>query len=117
MFLRQCLFEGDLPLYIFQISFVFFTLVRNTIGTYQQCFPAPMSSACIKWAKDHLDGFNAVLTRQLSSVEPDTPVWEKCMGIVRDHAGMLAEVGVDFGDMIQLDEGYARAENGENGMW
>jgi hypothetical protein len=63
-----------------------------------------MSSACIRWAKAHLDDFNAVLSRQLSSVEPSTEIWQKCIEIVNDHAGMLAEVGVDFGDMIQLDQ-------------
>ncbi|KAK2798656.1 exocyst complex component exo84 [Onygenales sp. PD_10] len=97
---RQCVFEGDLRLYIFQISYVYFTLIKNTIAIYQQCFPSPMTSACIKWAKQHLDGFNAVLARQLSSVEPDSTVWKGCMEIVHDHAAMLLEVGVDFKDMI-----------------
>jgi hypothetical protein len=59
-----------------------------------------MTSACIKWAKEHLDGFNAVLVRQLSSVQRGTSVWEKCMDIVDEHAGMLTEVGVDFKDLI-----------------
>lgn len=62
-----------------------------------------MTSACIKWAKEQLDGFNALLARQLYSVERGTSVWEKCMGIVLGHADMLAEVGVDFGDLVGKD--------------
>lgn len=59
-----------------------------------------MMSACIKWAKEHLDGFNAILVRQLSSVEPGTAAWDKCIGIVHEHANLLSEVGVDFKDLI-----------------
>ncbi|OJJ45061.1 hypothetical protein ASPZODRAFT_134489 [Penicilliopsis zonata CBS 506.65] len=101
--IRQCIFEGDLPLYIFQISFVYFTLIKNTISIYQQCFPAVMTSACIKWAKEHLDGFNALLSRQLSSVQRGTSVWQKCLDIVHEHVSLLAEVGVDFSDLVAKD--------------
>ncbi|RHZ48330.1 exocyst subunit EXO84 [Aspergillus thermomutatus] len=97
---RACVFEGDLPLYIFQVSYVYFTLIKNTISIYQQCFPPVMSSACIKWAKHHLDGFNALLTRQLSSVQRGTTVWQKCIDIVHEHADSLTEVGVDFADLV-----------------
>lgn len=98
--IRACVFEGDLPLYVFQISFVYFTLIKNTISIYQQCFPSVMTSACIKWAKEHLDSFNALLTRQLSSVQRGTTVWQKCIDIVREQAEMLTEVAVDFTDLV-----------------
>ncbi|KAJ5584820.1 uncharacterized protein N7459_004620 [Penicillium hispanicum] len=97
---RACVFEGDLPLYIFQISFVYFSLIKNTISIYQQCFPGVMSSSCIRWAKQHLDGFNALLGRQLSSVQRGTSIWEKCLDIVHQHANLLSEVGVDFTDLV-----------------
>ncbi|KAE8152399.1 Cullin repeat-like-containing domain protein [Aspergillus avenaceus] len=98
--IRSCVFEGGLPQYIFQISYVYFTLIKNTVSIYQQCFPTIMTSACIKWAKYHLDGFNDLLTRQLSSVQRGTTVWQKCIDIVREHAGILSEVGVDFTDLV-----------------
>lgn len=97
---RACVFEGDLPLYIFQISFVYFSLIKNTISIYQQCFPGVMSSSCIRWAKQHLDGFNALLGRQLSSVQRGTSIWEKCLDIVHQHANLLSDVGVDFTDLV-----------------
>lgn len=111
---RACVFEGDLPLYIFQISFVYFTLIKNTIGIYQQCFPGVMSSACIKWAKHHLDDFNALLTRQLSSVQRGTSVWQKCIDIVREYASLLTQVGVDFTDLVA--KGLEEGEQGEKPM-
>lgn len=95
-----CVFEGDLPQYIFQISYVYFTLVKHTISIYQQCFPSVMTSACIKWAKQHLDGFNALLTRQLSTVQRGTTVWQKCIDIVHEQAEVLREVAVDFTDLV-----------------
>lgn len=97
---RACVFEGDLPLYIFQISYVYFSLIKNTIAIYQQCFPGVMSSSCIRWAKHHLDGFNGLLGRQLSSVQRGTTVWQKCLDIVHEHAALLTAVGVDFTDLV-----------------
>ncbi|KAJ9315326.1 Cullin repeat-like-containing domain protein [Paecilomyces variotii] len=115
---RQCIFEGDLRLYIFQISFVYFTLIRNTLSIYQACFPALMTSASIKWAKEHLDSFNALLARQLSSVLRGTGVWNKCMEIVHEHAAMLTEVGVDFQDFVgkglENDQSPSRKQSGSS---
>lgn len=71
-----------------------------------------MTSACIKWAKGHLDDFNALLGRQLYSVERGTDVWEKCMDIVHEHAELLSEVGVDFGDLVARDLGVDSSGGG-----
>ncbi|KAJ5657327.1 uncharacterized protein N7484_000976 [Penicillium longicatenatum] len=98
--IRACVFEGDLPLYIFQISYVYFSLIKNTVGIYQQCFPSSMSSSSIRWAKQHLDGFNALLSRQLSSVQRGTSIWDKCLEIVHEHAAHLNSVGIDFTDLV-----------------
>lgn len=68
-----------------------------------------MTSSCIRWAKHHLDGFNALLSRQLSSVQRGTSVWQKCLDIVREHADLLTEVGVDFTDLVAR----GLEENGE----
>jgi hypothetical protein len=51
---RECVFEGDLHRYIFQISYVYFAIVKNTVVIYQACFAPLMMSACIKWATEHL---------------------------------------------------------------
>jgi hypothetical protein len=59
-----------------------------------------MTSSCIRWAKTHIDGFNALLRRQLSSVQRGTSVWHRCLDIVHEHAALLTEVGVDFTDLV-----------------
>ncbi|KAH0542020.1 hypothetical protein FGG08_003569 [Glutinoglossum americanum] len=97
---RQCTFEGDLHQYIFQISLVYFTLIKNTVRIYQACFPPPMMSACVKWAKEHVDGFNGALARQLSSVDPRSQTWTDCMERAKEHAKLLVDVGLDFKDLI-----------------
>ncbi|KAF2754602.1 hypothetical protein EJ05DRAFT_541167 [Pseudovirgaria hyperparasitica] len=97
---RQCIFDGDLQHYIYQVSFIYFTVIKNTVSTYQACFPVVMMSACVKWAKEHVDEFNIILIRQLSSVDKGNDIWNACMNRAKDHAGLLSEVGLDFREMI-----------------
>lgn len=100
---RQILFEGNLHHHIFQISFVYFTLIRNTVTIFQQCFPPLMMSACVEWAKKHLDDFNKILASQLGNVQRDSPTWRECMDQAREHAKMVDEVGLDFKALVGLD--------------
>lgn len=97
---RQCIFQGDLHLYIWEISFVYFTVIRNTVICFQNCFPPPMMSACVKWAKEEVDAFNAILARQLSSAEEGGEVWTECVSRAKEHATMLSEVGLDFRNFV-----------------
>jgi hypothetical protein len=59
-----------------------------------------MMSACVKWAKEEVDTFNAILARQLSGEKEDSEAWTRCMDTAKDHAGMLSEVGLDFRNMV-----------------
>ncbi len=103
---RQCIFEGNLPDYIYQISFIYFTIIKNTVHIYQSCFPQVMMSACVKWAKEHVDNFNVILSRQLSSVDPGSNLHNECMEEAHAHASMLSEVGVDFKDLVEKCRGW-----------
>lgn len=100
---RQCIFEGNLHQYIWEVSFVYFTIIRNTVSTFQACFQASVMSACVKWAKEQVDAFNIILARQLSSTERGGPLWMECMNQAKDHAKMLSEVGLDFKSLIGRD--------------
>ncbi|KAF4472077.1 Exocyst complex component EXO84 [Fusarium albosuccineum] len=97
---RQCIFQGDLHLYIWELSFVYFTIIHNTVQCFQSCFPPPMMSVCVKWAKEEVDAFNVILARQLSSTEPGGPVWTQCMERAKEHAKKLSEVGLDFVNLV-----------------
>jgi hypothetical protein len=57
-------------------------------------------SACVKWAKEHVDDFNVILARQLSSVDQNSSLWKECMEQAHDHAAMLRDVGFDFTELI-----------------
>ncbi|KAJ9657272.1 exocyst complex component exo84 [Neophaeococcomyces mojaviensis] len=98
---RQCVFDGDLHKYIFSISYVYFTIIKNTVLIFQASFPSTTMSACIKWANEHLEVFNALLVRQLSAVEKRGKVWRDCMDVVWSHEReMFGEVGLDFREVI-----------------
>ena len=107
---RQIMFEGDLRHHIFQLSFVYFSLIRNTVKVFQQCFPPVMMSACVKWAKERLDEFNEVLGRQLGSVRVGSETWRDCMERAREHAGMMGEVGLDFVDLVGVGKTGERVD-------
>jgi len=97
----QCVFEGDLHRYVFSISFVYFTVVKNTVLIYQASFAPTTMSACIKWAYDHLGTFNTLLVRQLEAVEKEGKVWRECMDVVWTHEkDMLVDFGLDFREVI-----------------
>ncbi|KAL7915879.1 Cullin repeat-like-containing domain protein [Trichoderma velutinum] len=97
---RQCLFQGDLHVYIWQLSFVYFTLIHNTVQCFQSCFPPPMMSTCVKWAKEQVEAFNVILARQLASTERAGQVWTQCMDQAKEHAKKLADVGLDFTSLV-----------------
>jgi hypothetical protein len=79
---------------------VYFAIIRNTVSCFQGCFPPPMMSACVKWAKEELDTFNHILERQLSSKKEGGEVWMQCMSRAKEHAKMLSEVGLDFSNLV-----------------
>jgi hypothetical protein len=73
-------------------------------------------SACVKWAKEHVDGFNVLLKRQLSSVDEGGNVWNQCLRIAHEHACMLREVGLDFEGMVGVGVGAADGMEGAVGL-
>jgi hypothetical protein len=84
---------------------------------FQKCFPQQLMSACVKWAKEQVDGFNVLLKRQLSSVDQGGNVWNECLRIANEHAVMLREVGLDFEGMVGVGIGEANGlEEGPVGL-
>ncbi|ROW14601.1 hypothetical protein VPNG_03148 [Cytospora leucostoma] len=112
---RQCIFQGDLHLYIWQLSLVYFTIIKNTVSCFQICFPPPMMSACVKWAKDEVEAFNVILARQLSSTEHGSEAWIKCMEQAKEHAKVLSEVGLDFRYLVGREPAAVNGGHEPNG--
>lgn len=110
---RSIMFEGDLPQHINQLSYVYFALIRNTVKTYQQCFPPAMMSSCVQWAKERLDEFNELLARQVGSVRAGSVDWNDCLGNAIKNAGMVGEVGLDFADLVGLGLMKERTDGGQ----
>jgi len=68
-------------------------------------------SACVKWAKEHVDHFNTILRRQLSSVEKNCDTWNQCLDLAHEHAGMLRSVGLDFSELVGSGVGEGEGPN------
>ncbi|KAF3912273.1 hypothetical protein AA313_de0202740 [Arthrobotrys entomopaga] len=97
---RQVRFEGDIPSYISQVALVQFTLIRNTVEIYNACFEYKLSSPLVKWAKEHVESYSDLLTRQLSSVSRDDDVFEQCIQYTLLHSTLLTDVGLDFKELL-----------------
>ncbi|MCJ1397745.1 exocyst complex component exo84 [Xylographa trunciseda] len=108
---RRCVFEGDLLGYITSLSYIYFTLIKNTIHVFQQCFEQASMSSVVVWAKGHLDAFNEGLGRGLSCVERGGGVWTASLERAREMAAGMGEVGVDFVGLVGRGvEGVEEAE-------
>ncbi|KAL2891781.1 Exocyst complex component EXO84 [Ceratocystis lukuohia] len=97
---RLCIFQGDLHMYIWEISFVYFKIIRHTVSCFQACFPPVMMSVCVKWAKEMVEAFNEILARQLSSTQRGGDEWNQCISRAKEHAKFLSEVGLDFQTLV-----------------
>ena len=73
-------------------------------------------SACVKWAKEQVDAFNAILLRQLSGTDREGAVWTSCMEQAREHAKMLSDVGLDFKGLIGSGRLAGQAQDGPTGL-
>ena len=101
MRVSQCADTGDLASYLFQLAWITFTLLKNTIGVYQGAFSQPMGSAVVKWAKEHTEAFSRVLERHVSRLERGSEERTRVLEGVRGASGQLREVGVDFGTLVE----------------
>lgn len=57
-------------------------------------------SACVRWAKAHVDGFNELLGRQLGSFDRHSEIWRECVQTAKQQAELMSEVGLDFKGMV-----------------
>ena len=97
---RSLPFTGPLPPYLDALAYTTFNLLLQTIKTFSASFPPASGSAVVKWAKERVEEFNAVLERQLSSVDRGSDLWKECLDVVKKQAAVLSGVGVDFRGLV-----------------
>ena len=100
---RSCVFEGNVLSHITALSIVYFTLIKNTVSIFGQCFSQGEMSACVVWAKQRLDEYNDALGRALSGVEQGGEVWKEGLRLAKELASGMDEVGLDFKEMVGID--------------
>ena len=97
---RQLPFTGSLPPHFTALSYVTFTLILHTFRTFSSSYSPTSSSAVVRWAKERIDEFNESLERQLSSVEPGSPLWNECIQVVKQQSNVLQEVADEFSGLV-----------------
>ena len=95
-----CTNTGNLAQHLYELSYVTFTLLRNTLSIFQGCFGPTMSSMAVRWAKEHVEVFNGVLKLQLGSEDVGAEERKECVERAREMAGVLEEVGVSFQGIV-----------------
>ncbi len=81
------------------MALVQFTLIKNTVQIYNDCFEYRLASSLVRWAKEHIAAYIDLLGRQLQAVDPGSKVFEDCMEITRIHSTMLVDCGLDFKEL------------------
>lgn len=93
---RQIKFEGDVPLYIGELSMVTFTLIKDTSEWYTAAFrDVRMASGFIRWAKAEVEAFCTSFVRQVYGTDEDPNVAEEAYAEAVSQSDRLRDVGLD----------------------
>lgn len=101
---RGVLFDGDLSLYLSDLSLVTFTLLKTTTTIYQASFPAAWMSGLISWSKERVLEFSKIVKNQLHGVkekEGGEEVVRECLEGVARQVGVLRDVGLDMSGVVK----------------
>lgn len=110
----QCVADsGDLCRWVWQVGFVYFRLVRNTVAVWQGAgFAAGRAGAVVVWVKGCVDEFNEVLGRQMGRAAEGDGVGGAGEGRVGDNAGVGGGAGA--GRMGENNRGKPKAGDNNN---
>lgn len=93
-------YEGDIELYMYQISYVYFNSIKNTIKVYNESFDPQMLSSCITWAQEQVERFKKHQAMHLDCDEVSDEQKARCRQQTLQHSKMLSDVNVDFSWML-----------------
>lgn len=92
----RVMYLGNIQEFMFQLSFLYFSPIKQTISVYVEAFPQQMTSASIAWAEARIREFNK---RQALHLGVDFVTEEQrtqCREQSLAHAQVLKEVQVDY---------------------
>ena len=104
---RKLRFEGTLVKYISDLSFLVFSILRNTCDWYSASFE---SSSFIVWASNEIKKFCNVFRRQVLK-SPDFMLINECMIALQSQTNILKEASVDLSFLI---DGYFSSDIDES---
>ncbi|KAK6906113.1 hypothetical protein I203_100096 [Kwoniella mangroviensis CBS 8507] len=96
--IRSIKCEGDISIYISELSVVCFTIIRHTSDWYMNAFKENrMASAFITWAKEQIEMFADMFRRQVYAPNVEQNVVDECVRVTASHnRKLLRDVGLDF---------------------
>lgn len=101
---RGVLFDGDLSLYLSDLSLVTFTLLKTTTTIYQASFPVTWMSGLISWSRDRVLEFSKMVRNQLYGVkdkERGEEIIRECLEGIARQVGVLRDVGLDMSGVVK----------------
>lgn len=90
--------EGDISIYISELSIVCFTIVRHTSEWYRAAFEDNrLASGFITWAKAQIEEFADMFRRQVFASTIEHGIADECLKVVASHnRKLLRDAGLDF---------------------
>ncbi|WWC73016.1 uncharacterized protein I206_106981 [Kwoniella pini CBS 10737] len=96
--IRSIKCEGDISIYISELSVVCFTIIRHTSDWFINAFKENMmASGFTTWAKEQIETFADMFRRQVYAPNVDQSVVDECLRVTASHnRKLLRDVGLDF---------------------
>lgn len=101
---RWVIFDGDLSLYLSDLSLVTFTLLKSTSVMYFSAFSASSASHVIHWSQLRVLEFSNVVKNQLWKVkekEGGEEMVRACLEGIGRQVGVLRDVGLDLSGVVK----------------
>ncbi|WFD42122.1 exocyst complex component exo84 [Malassezia psittaci] len=98
----QIKYEGDVSLYISELSMLYFTLIKNTGDWYMSAFKDfKMASGFVQWASNQVASYATIFRRQVYGVDQDAKLVKEAKDITLSSAQILNDVGLNLTFLLE----------------
>eukprot|EP00158_Paraphelidium_tribonemae_P008495 Partr_v1_DN28591_c1_g1_i4_m73051 putative Exocyst complex component len=96
-------FDGDVVLYIHDLTYLFFSLLKRSVKQYRRFFTdLELSSGLITWLNSELDTYWVRFRCQVFHEEQSFDIIGECLESAREGCVVLKDVGVDIGHVFEV---------------
>nr|XP_019049686.1 exocyst complex component EXO84 [Kwoniella bestiolae CBS 10118]OCF28616.1 exocyst complex component EXO84 [Kwoniella bestiolae CBS 10118] len=114
--IRSIKCEGDISIYVSELSVVCFTIIRHTSDWYMNAFKENrMASGFITWAKEQIETFSDMFRRQVYAPNVEQGVVDECVRVTASHN---RKCGVKRRSRTgHMDLGWGKEDKERGGIW